>query len=308
MPGHISHSRKGFILVSVLMLGVLLISCATAFTLFVRRQARSSGGQLMKLSARSMAHVIVSSIISLTAELSSQANSDSPAHRWYQPFVFALPGMGIWVVQVTPLDEKIPLRNIFLPDGNTMRRELSEPWRQMWDKLHHRDLEMITLDFLDKNTRPRVGSREEKYYLNRPPYDLSEMLILSPDITPEILYGSGGEMGLADYCTVYSDGKINLNVAPVHVMELIPGLDAGGVAQSIAEHRTENAITSLSDIRKIPGASARTSNQIMNIAGFKSRYFSIRLESAGGSENGGAMSFSVIYDRTAKQIVKWEES
>lgn len=302
----LSQSRKGFVLVSVLMLGVLLISCATTFTWFVRRQVRSVSGQLQKLSARTMAHVIITSAVSLTGELSSQMTYDSPIQRWYKPFVFSIPDMGIWVVHITPLDDKIPLRKLFLPDGNTMRRELVEVWREMWNKLNHRELESLTLDFLDKNTRPRVGSHEEKYYLNRPPYDISEMLVLSPDINTGILYGTGGDMGLSDYCTVYSDGKINLNVAPVHVLELIPGLDSGGLAQSIAEYRAENEITSLSDIRKIPGASARTSNQILNIAGFKSRYFSVRLEGIAG-EDDNTSSYNVIYDRTLKQVVKWEE-
>ncbi|MBQ7169749.1 MAG: general secretion pathway protein GspK [Synergistaceae bacterium] len=301
-----SHYRKGFVLVSVLMLGVLLISCATTFTWFVRRQVRTVGGEIGRLSARSLAHVIVSSVISLTGELSSHTNCDSPTQRWYQPFVFSVPDVGIWMIQVTPLDDKIPLRNLFLPDGNTMRRELTEVWREMWTRLKHRELEMITLDFLDKNNRPRVASNERDNFINREPYDISEMLVLSPDMNADILYGSDGEMGLADYCTVYTDGKINLNVAPVHVMELIPGLDTGGLAASIAEYRTENAIASLGDLRKIPGASARTSNQVMNIAGFKSRYFSIRLEGM-SIEDDNTVSFRVIYDRNTKQIVKWEE-
>ena len=305
----LSHSRKrrGFVLVSVLMLGVLLISCATTFTWFVRRQVRTVGGEISRLSGRSMAHVITSSIIALTAEISSHTNYDSPTQRWYQPFVFAVPDMGIWVVQVTPLDDKIPLRNLFLPDGNTLRREITEVWREMWDKLKHRELEQITLDFLDKNNRPRVGSSERDNFINRGPYDISELLILSPDINTEILYGDGGNLGLDDYCTIYSDGKINLNVAPVHVMEILPGLDTGGLAQSIAEYRTENAIESLRDLQKIPGASARTSNQVMNIAGFKSRYFSIKIDCM-DNESGGITSYSVIYDRTAKQLVRWEES
>ncbi len=298
--------KRGFVLISVLMLGVLLISCATSFSWFVRMQVRGMRRETLTLSKRTLATVLTNSVMSLLSELSSHTNYDSPVQRWYQPFLFSIPDMGIWAVQITPLDDKIPLRNIFLPDGNTMRRELTEVWREMWNKLRHRELEQLTLDFIDKNNRPRVGSREEKYFINRAPYDISEFLILSNDITRETVYGDDGILGLSDYCTVYSDGKININVAPVHVMELLPGLDTGGLAQSIAEHRTENAIENFQDLQKLPGASARTSTQLTNIVSFKSRYFNIKLQSIIENEE-DTSSFSVIFDRTAKKIVRWEE-
>ena len=300
-----SHKR-GFVLISVLMLGVLLISCATSFSWFVRMQVRGMRRETISLSKRTLASVLSNSVMSLITEASSHTNYDSPVQRWYKPFIFSVPDMGIWVVQVTPLDDKIPLRNIFLPDGNTMRREFTEVWREMWNNLKHRELEQLTLDFIDKNARPRVGSREENYFINRSPYDVSELLILSKDITLETVYGDGGNLGLTDYCTVYSDGKININVAPVHVMELLPGLDAGGLAQSIAEYRTENAIENFRDLQKIPGASARTSTQLTNIVSFKSRYFNIKLENM-SEEDEDTASFTVIFDRTAKKIVRWEE-
>ncbi len=298
--------RRGFVLISVLMLGVLLISCATSFSWFVRMQVRGMRRETLTLSKRTLAAVLTNSVMSLLSELSSHTNYDSPTQRWYKPFLFDVPDMGIWAVQITPLDDKIPLRNIFLPDGNTMRREFTEVWREMWNKLKHRELEQLTLDFIDKNNRLRVGSREEKYFINRAPYDISELLILSSDIDRSIVYGEDGNLGLSDYCTVYSDGKININVAPVHVMELLPGLDTGGLAKSIAEHRTENAIENFQDLQKIPGASARTSTQLTNIVSFKSRYFNIKLESM-SDEDEETSSFTVIFDRTAKKIVKWEE-
>lgn len=299
------RSKSGFVLVSVLMLGVLLISCATVFSWFVRMQVRGVFRELDGLSRRTMAGVLANSLMLLLTEAGKNMNSDSPIHRIYKPFILNVPDMGIWVIQVTPLDDKIPMRNLFLPDGNTLRREFSEVWRGMWDKLKHRELEMLTLDFMDKNIRPRVGSREEKYYVNRGLYDISELLILSNDINADIIYGSGGEMGLSDYCTVYSDGRINLNVAPLHVMELLPGLEMGGFAQSIEEYRKENALEKIQDLQKIPGLSARTSTRLMNLVSFKSRYFNIKLEYMNDNEE--TASYTIIFDRTGKKIVRWDE-
>ena len=301
-----SRSRRGFVLVSVLMLGVLLISCATAFSWFVRQQVRTVRSERTNLMARSMAHVIVTSAMNLLTEISSHLDYDSPSQKWYKPFAVPVEDIGIVAVQITPLDDKIPLRNLFLPDGNTLRREFSEPLQKMWDNLRHRDLEQLLLDFMDTNTRPRVGSVERDNFINRPPYDMSELLILSRDIPPDLLYGSGGVKGIEDYCTIYSDGRINLNVAPVHVMELLPGLDTGGLAERVAQVREEEPLSSLQDVEKIPGSSARISSRLTNIVAFKSRYFHVSITTV--NEEGSGINFSIIFDRTTKQIVKWEES
>lgn len=300
------HCRKrGFVLVSVLMLGVLLISCATVFSWFVRMQVRGVFREIDGLSRRTMANVLTNSIMMLITEITKNTNYDSPNQSWYKPYILNIPDMGIWAIHITPLDDKIPLRNLFLPDGNTIRREFSDVWHEMWNNLNHRELELLTLDFMDKNARPRVGSREEKSYVNRTLYDISELLMLSKDINTDIIYGSGGELGLSDYCTVYSDGKINLNVAPVHVMELLPGLDVGGTAQSIEEYRQENAIENMRDLQKIPGISARTTTRLTNIVAFKSRYFNIKLEYMTDNEQTG--SYTIIFDRTSQKIVRWDE-
>ena len=135
---------------------------------------------------------------------------------------------------------------------------------------------------------------------------MSELLILSRDIPSEVIYGSSNQMGIADFCTIYSDGKINLNVAPVHVMELLPGLDTG-LASRVAQVRNDEPFESLQDIQKIPGASARTSTLLTNIVGFQSRYFMMKIHCLDDSGEGGK-EFSIIFDRTTRQIVRWEET
>lgn len=300
------RKNKGFVLVSVLMLGVLLISCATAFTWFVRMQVRTIGRERLNIASRSMAHVVTNAVMTMSYQISQSIGYDSPLQRWHKPFVLSLGDeLGIWVIQMTPLDDKIPLGNLFLPDGNTLRREFNDVWENMWDKLHHREYESIVLDFLDRNARPRIGSKEENYFINRGPYDISELLMLSKDIPSEIIYGSGGQMGLADYCTIYSEGRINLNVAPLHVMELLPGLDTG-LASRIEQVRKEEPLEALEDVQKIPGASGRTASLLTNIAAFHSRYFMLNIQSLNGSGEGGT-SFNIIFDRTTRQIVRWEE-
>lgn len=305
-----NKSRKsGFVLVSVLMLGVLLISCATAFSWFVRAQVRTTGQELRAIERRSMADVLAIVVMKALTQVAAQVKYDSPVdQRWYQPFILPLGNdLGIWVAQVVPLDDKIPLRNLFLPDGNTLRREISELWEELWRKIGNVNNSNVVLDFIDRNDKPRVGSSEREEFINRAPYDPSELMMLSRDIPQELLYGSEGKKGFLDYCTVYSDGKININVAPVYVMELMPGLDTGGVAERIERTRAETPIKDMADLRKLPGFSAKSSNKLTNLIGFKSRYFLLKIECLDDTGNGGK-SFNIILDRDSKQIIKWEES
>lgn len=301
-----NKKNRAFVLVSVLILGMLLISCATAFAWFVRMQVRSVGRERESLSARSMAEVVINSVMGILYDLAAETDYDSPTQRWYQPFVMPFEDLGVWSLKITPLDDKIPIRNLFLPDGNTMRHEFEEPFQNMLEKVGHRELELIILDFLDRNKRARVGSVERDNFINRGPFDISELLILSQDLSPEILYGNGSDLGIADYCTIYSEGKINLNVAPVHVMELLPGLDERGLAERIAQVREEQAIASFQDVQNLPGASPRTATLLTNLVSFKSRYFEVKIDALEKESTGGT-SFNIIFDRTTRQIVKWEE-
>ncbi len=293
--------KAAFILVSVLMLGTLLISCATAFSWFVRLQVLSIYSERGIISSRSMAQVITEVISKVLYEVAGRSSSDNFTQEWFKPFVIPLidEELGIWVIQVIPLDDKIPLRNLFLPDGNTLRRELNDIWDNLWEKLEHRELNNLMLDFLDRNKRPRVGGAERDNFINRGPYDMSELLILSEDVTPEIL------SEINKYCTIWSEGRINLNVAPLEVLELLPGLD-NGLAERLIRHREENPIEKLSDVQTVPGASSKTSIQLTNIAGFKSRYFEIKIQCI-DTEGSSGRTYSIIFDRTGKQIVNWEE-
>ena len=303
--------NKGFVLVSVLMLGVLLISCASAFTWFVRAQVRSFYRERDNLTSRTMAYVLTQSIVKALLFVAANVRHDSLTQRWYQPFMLPMTDdLGIWILHITPLDDKFPIKSLFLPDGSTLRRELSPIWEDIWEELGHRELAQRVLDFMDRNTKPRVGSVEREYFINRVPYDISELLIMSGDITPEILYGDKsirGTMGLADYFSIFADDRVNINVAPAHVLEFLPGFESNGLADTVINMRESKPFTGLLSLRTIPGAPAKIINQLVNLVKFRSRYFMLRIERL-DLEGEGGTSFNIIIDRDAKQIVKWEES
>ena len=285
--------RSGFVLLSVLLLGTVLLSAATALTWFARSVARSVAGKRNTLEERTFAHVVVRSAAVMLGELGEHVTYDAPGQQWYQPVAVDRNGESC-VLKITPLDDKIPVRSLFLPDGNTLRTEFADVWTDMWEALNKPGLADVVLDMMDKNDKPRVGSLEVKGWLNRPLYDMGELLFLSKDITPETLDR------LNTYVTLWSDGRINLNTAPQNVLVLLPGLDTGNVAERLISWRNEHPLGSVSDIDNIPGVSGKASSRLQNIGAVKSRYISMTLDTP-------TTQFHAIVDRTTRTIMKWEE-
>ncbi|MBR1417669.1 MAG: hypothetical protein IJ576_01740, partial [Synergistaceae bacterium] len=77
-------------------------------------------------------------------------------------------------------------------------------------------------------------------------------------------------------------------------------------AMALVEYRKDKVLRSFEDVQGIPGFTAKNATQQTNIAGFKSRYFALKIEFL--EDSGGGSSFNVIFDRNSKKIVRWEES
>jgi general secretion pathway protein K len=88
-------------------------------------------------------------------------------------------------------------------------------------------------DWRDADDLTRLHGAENDYYGSlavpykpkNADFESVEELLLVRGITPELLYGSGGKPGLADFVTVYSEsGKINFSAAPKEVLMAVPGM------------------------------------------------------------------------------------
>ena len=123
------------------------------FRSFVRLQVRSALRERVALTNRSMAQVLTASVIGAVSKLSGETDADSPLQEWYKPFILPADDMGLWAVRVLPLDDKIPVRSLFLPDKNTVRGEMKRPWEDLWQRMGRRELAVVALDFMDNPLR-----------------------------------------------------------------------------------------------------------------------------------------------------------
>jgi len=94
-----------------------------------------------------------------------------------------------------------------------------------------------------------------------------------------------------------------MNVAPAHVMEILPGMDRT-LAERVADFRGRQALTGMDDLSNVPGFPPRTRGLLMNVVGFASRYFMIRIMLM--EDGGGGAGFNVIFNASG-EIVRWEE-
>lgn len=140
------------------------------------------------------------------------------------------------------------------------------------------------LDWLDPDDQKRPLGAEKEYYeiekkikgpANGPLANLQETTLIK-GIDQKIFYGAEGKEGLGKYLTIYSDGKININTAPLPVlMSLSPKIDQA-LARTLIAYRQEKPFKKLEDLRNVPGWEeiyAEISSEIT----VRSNYFAVNI-------------------------------
>jgi type II secretory pathway component PulK len=302
------NSRKGFILIAVLMISLLFLSAAVSFAWFARTQMRRVSDEEFALKARTLAVIALGEV---SEWISGDTNEfDSMRELLYYPDLPLVLPFDDWQVNIsiTPQDAMLPLNYIFLPDGVTVRNEYEHAWDEVWNLLKKNDTGMIVLDFLDGDTEARAGGLEEDYFPNKKISDLSELLLLSEDITPELLYGGpdSGDVTISKYFTVYGGEKININFAPREVLLTLDQDLWPNMVDAIIAYREEENITGAKDLLNIPGFPSTVTTRLNNILGYKSDYFLVRLGVMNGERE---HNFVIMMKRGGDkcQIINWRE-
>jgi type II secretory pathway component PulK len=297
-------SERGFILVTVLLISTLFLSAAVAYAVFARQEMRRVASDEFAVLSRALAVIVCREAGMWIA--ADKGESDSRRETLYsgEPAGMDYGDYGVNVL-ITPLDDKIPINSLLLPDGTTIKNEYAYAWNLAWANLGFERVPPV-LDFLDSNREIRQGSREDDYFPNRPIGDLSELTRL-PEIGREKLYaGISEDVAIESYFTVYGGEGININVAPIRViMTLDPGIGPD-VAEAIVAFRLESDIKDASDLGKIAGFSSTVATRLKNVINYKSNYFLVVLQIDRGTFS---RNFEAILRRSGDgfEIVKWRE-
>ncbi len=292
--------KKGFILVSVLLVSMFLVSATVGYGWFVRDQVRRFERRKLELECRNIALLAVKNVIK---GLAMDKNSyDSVHESWFGDHLIPIGERYLVSISLLPLNDRLPLRHILLPDGKTMRGEMEEAWKKAWLEVGLPNMALPALDFIDGDREPRVGGYEREFFINRVPPDPS-MFALLPEVSISSVTGSRENPGLRDFFSLWSGPKLNVNTASSTVLELMEGID-DVTAREITEIRREKPFKSLSELANMPAFSGSLGPKLTNLLGTTSDYFQVSLQV---SQLGSDISKEYRMVVTKKNVLFWEE-
>jgi len=299
------RSGEGFILVSVMLLVTLFLTASLGYAWFARSQLKRLGAEQFSARAKGISYA---AILEVARGLQFDDNDyDSMQEPWFGLHLIPVPDLGILTVQISPLDDRFPINSLFLPDGATLRGEISYSWEKIWDLYGEERLGTLILDFIDRDSTPRLGSDERSGFLNRDLTDLSELTLID-QFPADLLVRGPGRPALQDFFTVWCGGKININVAPVQVLNMIDGIDET-VASDIMALRETKALTGFDDISSgIPSFPSDILPRVVNLVGFESIYFKVTVEASSLQGDYKALYRAFLKkEGSGYRIIKWEE-
>ena len=299
------RKSNGFILVSVMIASATLLTAATAFAWFARTEARAEAARERIYRFRNAAQIAVNIMSRRIAE--DRNSYDGPTESLYDPYEHVKLEIGDYTadVQVRPLNDKIPISGLLLPDGVTPRSEYETAWENVWEALELPRLAWEVVDFIDADTDQRLGGAERETNINRMISDLSELRAM-PEITDGVLWGTDEiPGGLVRYVTVIGGEKINVNVAAPEVLAVLDDALTPSHARSIAAYRLVNPIKDMEGLRNVPGFPASLTTKLANIIGFESTHFLLSVKVSDGA--GNVRNYRVVVERGGSGAYSWEE-
>ena len=299
------RKSSGFILVSVMIASATLLTAATAFAWFARTEARAEAARERIYRFRNAAQIAVNIMSRRIAE--DRNGYDGPTESLYDPYEHVKLEIGDYTaeVQIRPLNDKIPISGLLLPDGVTPRSEYETAWENVWEALELPRLAWEVVDFIDADTDQRLGGAERDTNINRMISDLSELRAM-PEITDGVLWGTDEiPGGLARYVTVVGGEKINVNVAVPEVLAVLDDALTPSHARSIAAYRLVNPIKDMEGLRNVPGFPASLTTKLANIIGFGSTHFLLSVKVSDGA--GNVRNYRVVVERGGSGAYSWEE-
>ena len=251
--GGVHRNEKGMALIMTILIIGILVVITVEFGLGMRQEYFSAANQADGTVAEVIAHSGSSIAMELLTWDGRITGFDSPHNPWYrishQDFS-SLFATGKLHLHITDLSGKLQI-NSLVPaakgeagaDAAAARRSREILLRLLLSgnfgdipEEKARALVDSLVDWIDTGDRESPSGAKTAYYRSLdPPYgckngpvDSMEELLLVKGMTRDILYGTGGHLGLASCMTVYgNDGTININTAsPVLLQALSPQMTA----------------------------------------------------------------------------------
>ncbi len=295
------------VLVSVLLTATVLLSASLGLAWFSRNQIRRVDAQRRDLQSRSVAFLAVQQV--MRGLVLDTNGYDSFQEDWFGSHVVPIPEMGVAFVDIRPLDDRLPLGGLFLPDRQTLRKELELPWQRIWEIFGRSDLEQILLDYMDRGGTPRLGGMEREDFPNRPPGDVAE-LRRCPGFDPVLILGDPADPlspRLGDYLSPWVKDRINVNVATPEVLRILDDSLDEGVVEALLEKRAARAIRNMDELQTVSGFPESAVPRLSALLGFESSYFAVDVQVQ--LLSGRPLTYGAILKKEGRRlsVERWKE-
>ena len=312
-PYKARSNEEGFILVTVLIVIALLFPLVLAFNSRVQLNLTQAENFRNSIQALRMARSGVQGSIGILK--ASDPTYDSPRSSWATGFPALSLGQGILKVSIVDEDGRIPVNNLVASSTTpstsapgtpantaatgapapataaaataTVNRDLNTQLRAIITTLGGKpEIVDALIDWLDPyNIVTGNAGVEDAYYrglgyqCKHGPLDSLDELVLVMGFDKELV----DDRGFRDYLTIAStDGKINVNTAPLEVLQAVLGTQTGTLAQPLSEadiedldrYRNGHDLKSLSDINAVKISSGDLS-KITPLIKVNSSYFTV---------------------------------
>ncbi len=310
------REQRGIALILTLLILTILISVGLELNRSLRVEA-SLAGNFRDLT---QAGYIAKSGIEIARAILQEddQNYDAPNERWAQFELLSISSSQLFAegyFEGKIRDESAKFNPNFLVDSYGMINLKKRGQLERLITILGYDAQIVDaiLDWLDpdEQRRPRGGERD--YYegekkikgpANGPLAALAEMLLIK-GVDQKTFYGAEEREGLGKYLTIYSEGRININTAPLPVlMSLSPKIDQA-LAQTLIEYRQEKPFKKLEDLRNVPGWDEIYAEIVSEIT-VRSNYFSVSILSH-FREAQGLIQAVIKREGKRTKILYWQE-
>ncbi len=285
----------------------LLLAAAAAFSWFARTEMQRAESVSFIARSRSIAEIACKYASEKIAQDNNGYDSRSePLYAYNGIMRSEIDGFTV-EVSIEPLDDKIPINGILLPDGVTVRSEYSGAWERIWENVGLPWLTAVVLDFIDSDSRQKLGGSERNASIDRQLCDITELKLID-EIDDGVLWGTKDiPIGLAGYLTVYGKEKVNINTAPPEVIAILDDKIDIAQARNFAALRLMYPIKSLDDLKKIPNIPVEVITKLSNIIAYESTYFRLNINVSYGEKTERNFRIIVKRENNSCSLVRWEE-
>lgn len=262
--------------------------------------------------ARSGIHVALAAL-----DQDENRDMDSLREPWAEldkeGFPGDLPEGGALTLRVVDESGKINI-NLLRNDNGEIDESRTQQIRRLFSALGlEESLVEPILDWLDNDDMEQMNGAESYYYRNLPePYSCGNgpfltmgQVLLVKGIRNIPFREDRQSDSILNYLTIYSDGKININTAPVEVLRSLSERMDSALAQAVIDYRKDEDFEQIDDLKRVPGVEGDLYNEIKEGITVKSSAFS--LEAQGRfQEVQGRIRAVVLRDPEKMRPIYWQ--